>query len=118
MTRRSFTGVPPSRGGPARPGPPFLPKEMGEKKGLGVCPRHPPKRGFMAAVGCTDRAKTGRALPPALLALMLQALPRLGRHASQLLCKPWEQVRCTSLARRAAVGALPLKNSGGYGNDP
>ena len=41
---------------------------MGGKKGPGVCPRRPPVRGLLAAVGCTDRAKTGRALPPALLA--------------------------------------------------
>ena len=45
--------------------PPFLPKEMGGKKGQGLRPLDPPKRGLMAAVGCTDRAKTNRALPPA-----------------------------------------------------
>ena len=76
----------------------------------------PPKRGLMAAVGCTDRAKTSRALPPVPLAFMLQALPRLGWHASRLPCKPWEQVRCTNLARRAAVGAMPLKYHGGRGS--
>jgi len=63
----------------------------------------------MAAVGCTDEAKTSRALPPAPLALMSQALPRLRWHASRLPCKPWEQVRCTGLARRAAPRAQPLK---------
>ena len=72
----------------------------------------------MAAVGCTDRAKTSRALPPVPLAFMLQALPRLGWHASRLPCKPWEQVRCTNLARRAAVGAMPLKYHGGRGSCP
>ena len=69
--------------------------------------------GPMAAVGCTDRAETGRALPPVFLAILLQALPRLGRHASGLPCKPWEWLRCTNLARRAAVGALPPKYRGG-----
>ena len=108
----------PSRGGPARPGPPFLPEEMGGKKGPGVFPRRPPKRGLMAAVGCTGRAKTGRALPPALSALTSQALPRLGRHASGLPCKPRKLLRCTGLARRAAVGAMPLKYHGGRGNCP
>ena len=41
--------------------------------------------------------------------LSSQALPRLGRHASRLPCKPCKGLRCTGLARRAAVGALPLK---------
>ena len=31
--------------------------------------------GFMAAVGCTDRAETGRALPPAPLALAVIGAP-------------------------------------------
>ena len=116
---RPAKGGPASRRGPARPGPPFLPEEMGEKKGRGAPPTlDPPIRGFMAAVGCTDRAKTSRALPPVPLAFMLQALPRLGWHASRLPCKPWEQVRCTNLARRAAVGAMPLKYHGGRGSCP
>ena len=42
----------------------------------------------MAAVGCNWPAKTSRALPLVFLALMSQALPRLGRHASGLPCKP------------------------------
>ena len=40
------------------------------------------------AVGCTDRAKTNRALPPVFPAIILQALPRPGRHASGLPRKP------------------------------
>ena len=80
---------PPPRGAPARRAPLFLPEEIGEKKGRGASPTlGPPVRGFMAAVGCTDRAETGRALPPVFLAILLQALPRLGRHASGLPCKP------------------------------
>ena len=67
-------------------------------------------------MGGTDRAKTGRALPPAPLALLLQALPRPGLHASGLPRRPWEWVRCTALARRAAAGAMPLKYFGAYGN--
>ena len=112
--------------GPTRPGPPFLPEEMGGKKGRGASPPPgPPKRGFMATVGCDWLARTGRALPPASsaqvtdrslrrkrqssfpplcllsppnplrwasagapLLVSLQALPRLGRHASGLPCKP------------------------------
>ena len=35
---------------------------------LSEAPPAPPKRGLLAAVGCTDRAKTGLALPPAPLA--------------------------------------------------
>ena len=82
-------GYPPPRGAPARRAPLFLPEEMGGKKGRGASPTlGPPVRGFMAAVGCTDRAETGRALPPVFLAILLQALPRLGRHASGLPCKP------------------------------
>ena len=73
-------------------------------------------QGPMAAVSCTDRAKTGPALPPVFWVVSLQALPRPGWHASGLPCKPREQLRCTGLARRAAVGALPPKNSGGCGN--
>ena len=73
----------------------------------------PPVWEFMTAVGCVWPAKTNRASPPAPLALLLQALPRLGRHASGLLCKPCEQLRCANLARRAAVGAVPLKYQGG-----
>ena len=95
----------------------FFPKESGGKERAGGCPPWPPqKRGLMAAVGCTDRAKIGRALPPALLAVTSRALPRLGRHASGLPCKPWEWLRCTHLARRAAVGALPLKYYGARGS--
>ena len=107
--------MPPSRSGPARPGHRFLSqRKRWERKGREAPPTlDPPIRGLMAAVGCTGRAKTGRALPPAPLALLLQALPRLGRHASGLPCKPWEWLRCTNLARRAAVGALPPKYRGG-----
>ena len=42
----------------------------------------------VATVCCVWAAKTSRASPPVLLSLMLQALPRLGRHASGLPCKP------------------------------
>src|SRR5699024_11827783 len=74
---------------PTRRAPPFLPEEMGGKKGRGASPTlDPPVRGLMAAVGCTDRAKTSRALPLVFLALMSQALPRLGRHTSGLPRKP------------------------------
>jgi len=72
----------------------------------------------MAAVGCTDRAKTGLALPPALLAVVSQALPRLGWHASGLPRRPWWPLCCTGLARRAAVGAMPLKYLGSRGGCP
>ena len=55
----------PSRDGPARPGPPFLPEEMGRKKGRGASPAlGPPVRGLMAAVGCTEKARAGRASTP------------------------------------------------------
>ena len=97
-------------------GPAFFPKESGGKERAGGLPPAPPKkRGPMAAVGCTDRAKTEHALPPVPLAFTLQALPRLGRHASGLPRKPCGSLRCTSLARRAAVGAMPLKYRGVYG---
>ena len=68
----------------------FFPKKAVGKKGpRGIFPPAPPKkRGFMAAVRCVWPAKTSRASPPVLLSLMLQALPRLGRHASGLLCNP------------------------------
>ena len=92
-----------------------FPKKAVGKKGPGgsAHPGPPKKRGLMAAVGCTGRAKTGRALPPALLAVTSRALPRPGLHASGLPRRPWEQLRCTHLARRAAVGALPPKYRGG-----
>ena len=96
--------------------PPFLPEEMGGKKGRGAPPAlDPPVRGFMAAVGCVWPARTGLALPPALWEITLQALPRPGWHASGLPCKPCKGLRCTGLARRAAVGAMPLKYRGVYG---
>ena len=99
--------------------PPFLPEEMGGKKGRGAPPTlNPPVRGLMAAVGCTDRAKTGPTLPQVFQAASSQALPRLGRHASGLPCKPRKLLRCTGLARRAAVGAVPLKYQGSRGNCP
>ena len=69
----------------------------------------------MAAVRCTDRAETGPALPPVLSALTLQALPRLGWHASRLPCKPCKGLRYTSWARRAAAGTMPPKYHGVYG---
>ena len=79
----------PAGGGTGLRRPPFLPKEMGEKKGRGAPPSlGPPIRGLMAAVRRTGRAKTDRASPLVFLALMLQALPRLGRHASGLPGKP------------------------------
>ena len=50
---------------PARRAPPFLPEEMGGKKGRGASPTlDPPIRGFMAAESCTDKARTGRASTP------------------------------------------------------
>ena len=97
-------------------GAPISSRRNGGKEGPGASPPGPPKRGLMAAVGCVWLAKTRRALPPVPLTFMLQALPRLGWHASRLPCKPWEQVRCTNLARRAAVGAMPLKYHGGRGS--
>ena len=73
-------------------------------------------QGPMAAVSCTDRAKTGPALPPVFWVVSLQALPRPGWHASGLPCKPCGLLRCTGLARRAAVGALPPKYYGARGS--
>ena len=68
-------GVPPGAR-PARPGPPFLPEEMGGKKGRGASPPGPPKRGLMAAVGCVWLAKTGRhRRPPHWLALAVTGAP-------------------------------------------
>ena len=69
-------------------------------------------QGPMAAVSCTDRAKTGPALPPVFWVVSLQALPRPGWHASGLPCKPCKGLRCTGLARRAAAGAMPPKYRG------
>ena len=74
--------MPPSRSGPARPGHRFLSqRKRWERKGRGCAPGTPQKRGLMAAVGCTGRAKTGRALPPALLTLLYTgaAAPRAAR---------------------------------------
>ena len=102
---------PPGGGLPGR-GTAFFPKESGGKERAGVCPRHPPIRGLMAAVGCVWSARTGLALPPALREITLQALPRPGWHASRLPCNPCKGLRCTGLARRAAVGAMPLKYCG------
>ena len=87
-TRRLFEGgfagflseAPPAP--PTRRAPPFLPEEMGRKKGRGASPilrwlridfhrrrprrlrPQPPIRGLMAAVRCLWPAKTGRASPP------------------------------------------------------
>ena len=99
-------------------GAPISSRRNGGKEGSGASPPEPPKRGLMAAVGCVWLAKTRRALPPALSALTSQALPRPGWHASGLPCKPRKLLRCTNLARRAAVGAVPLKYHDGRGNCP
>ena len=99
-------------------GAPISSRRNGGKEGSGASPPEPPKRGLMAAVGCVWLAKTRRALPPALSALTSQALPRPGWHASGLPCKPRKLLRCTNLARRAAIGAMPLKYHGGRGNCP
>ena len=56
-----------------------------------------------------------RAYPEANDPQLGPTTPRLGWHASRLPRKPWEQVRCTGLARRAAVGAMPPKYRGGRG---
>ena len=72
----------PSRGGPARPGPPFLPEEMGGKKGRGASPTlAPPVRGFMAAESCTDKTRTGRASTPGSFLCFVTgaAAPRVAR---------------------------------------
>ena len=62
--RRYLPGYSPG-GTPARRAPPFLPEEMGGKKGRGAPPTlDPPIRGFMAAESCTDKARTGRASTP------------------------------------------------------
>ena len=59
----------PRRAGLPGRGTAFFPKESGGKERPGASPTlDPPVRGLMAAVRCTDRAKTGRALPPAPLA--------------------------------------------------
>ena len=116
---RCLPGCPP-RGARLRGGRPhFFPKKWGERRAGGLRPPWTPQvRGLMAAVGCTNRAKTGHASPPVSQAMMLQALPRLGRHASGLPCKPWKSFRCTCLARRAAVGAMPLKYRGSHRGHP
>ena len=49
-------------------GAPISSRRNGGKEGSGASPPEPPKRGLMAAVRCTNRAKTGSALPPAPLA--------------------------------------------------
>ena len=96
----------------------FQKKAVG-KKGRGASPAlAPPVRGFMAAVGCTNRAEARRALPPVFLAVVSQALPRLGRHASGLPRKPWKWLRCTKCARRAAAGAMPPKYRGSHRSHP
>ena len=46
-----------------------------ERKGRGCAPGAPQKRGLMAAVGCTELAKTGSASPPAPLALAVIGAP-------------------------------------------
>ena len=123
-TRRFFEGgfagflseAPPAP--PTRRASPFLPEEMGRKKGRGASPAlDPPVPGLMAAVCCLWPAKTGRASPQVFLVVLSQALPRLGRHASGLPCKPWEWFRCAGLARRAAVGTMPLKYLGGHSSN-
>ena len=64
-------------------GAPISSQRNGGKEGAGgSTPRRPPVRGLMAAVGCTNRAETRRALPPVFLVVSLQALPRLGWPAS------------------------------------
>ena len=60
----------------------------GSPRGTRLRGGRPPKRGPMAAVGCTDKAKTGLALPPVFLAVSEKALPHPGWHASGLPCKP------------------------------
>ncbi len=73
----------PRGAGPARPGHRFLSKESGGKERAGGFTPGAPKRGLMAAEGCTDRASTGRSSnAPEALAVTSQALPRLGWHAS------------------------------------
>ena len=69
-------------------GPAFFPKESGGKERAGGLPPAPPKkRGLMAAVGCTDRAKTNRALPPASSAQVSDHSLRRKRQSSLLpLC--------------------------------
>ena len=107
-------------GGRLRGGRPhFFPKKWGKRRAGGLRPPWTPQvRELMAAVGCTGKAKTSRALPPALLVLTLQALPRLRWHASGLPCKPCGLLRCNKCARRAAVGAIPPKYRGGYRSHP
>ena len=80
---RPFTGDSPG-GAPARRAHRFWCQKRWENhQGLRALDPEP-----MAAVGCTDRAKTGQALPPVLLAVTSQALPRPGQHASGLPRKP------------------------------
>ena len=179
---------PPGGDSPARRAPPFLPEEMGGKKGPGESPGAP-KTGAHGGGGlygqgknqpriaarfvgtsfrsfaspqaakltpstvpllpsrhCDSRAKlarqsrrsffparfirhwrrfAGKLSPPnplcwasagAPLLVSFQALPRPGQHASGLPRRPWESVRCTSLARRAAAGATPLNCRCACGN--
>ena len=76
MTRRSFTGVPPSRGGPARPGPPFLPEEMGGKKGQGLRPLNPQNGGSWRRWAVQTGQRPGRhCRPPHWLALAVTGAP-------------------------------------------
>ena len=81
--------------------PHFFPKKWGERRAGGLSafskrmlridlhrrrPRRlrprPPKRGPMAAVGCTHRAETGRALPPASSAQVADRSLRRKRQSS------------------------------------
>ena len=90
-------------------GPAFFPKESGGKERAGGLPPAPPKkRGLMAAVGCTDRAKTNRALPPASSAQVSDHSLRRKRQSSLPLCPCSRRGRAITGPKRPANRAAPF----------
>ena len=106
--------------------PHFFPKKWGERRAGGLRPPWPlPVRGIMAAAGCTDRAKTNRALPPVSSAQVSDHSLRRKRQSSLLPLCPcsrrgiaipgpnWPANRAAPFSRLAlsATGGAPPGNS-------
>ena len=110
MRRRLLGGAAaPGAGLPGR-GTAFFPKKAVGKKGPGgESPRHPPKRGATAAAGCTGKAKPGVHPRPVPFSVRNRRCRASGgpRRSPRRPCRP---LRCTGLARRAAIGAILLKH--------
>ena len=93
----------------------FFPKESGGKERAGGVPRHPPNGGPRRREAVQTRQEPGVHPRPVPFSIRFRRCRALG-GPRRSPCKPCWPLRCTGLARRAAIGAMPPNGLGSCGS--